>query len=288
MKHLFTLLALVIVTLAGAGCGRAQDDLHGQGVHLRSDKLPPTGSVLRKTTEFLTENRTLSFTAQGQELKAPTTSRHTTVVETEILSPDKVRIMHIKDSQSHLDEYEEKTTTGPLQGVAVLGKKEGGKWTYKLESGTATPEQSKKLKEMSDGTADVISYEWCYPDHYVNVGDRWELDSRAKTIKTSLGSDGLTPSSTDWMELRELTTHGGHECAHLFFNFQSKVTSQDVNIKTTYEAWASGEIYRALDLLQDVSVTTKGEYNVEYASHDGETKIQMNMPMTINASTVLK
>lgn len=271
-------MALTIcLAVASVGCGR-------RAVLLQSESSPPKGTVIRETTEGILENATVSVVVAEQESAWQMTSRDTTVIEREVVAADKVRIVHLMDAAktttTRLGKTEEETKTRSLQGIPIIGNRADGKWLYTLETGVPSPEQQKQLRTMEARSSSAA----LYPSHRVKIGDRWDIDPKA--ISQFVGSDVLRSSGTGWMKLNSVSRHEGRDCANLSFALQvSASILDDDNTEMTMDVGIEGEIVRALDIYEDLSVSAKGQMKMSGDVVGGEagTRLTVTGPMIIKS-----
>ena len=283
--------AMIMLLLVITGCSKANDSSSdGSSISLKSDATPPIGRIEIQGFEMSMTNSTISMEMQGQSMSGIRNMKVTRLVEKEILAKNKVRLTQIVDSESFdmqiMDQAQNDSKTGPLEGIPLIGVLNEGKWTYTLESGAApSDEQQSKLDQLSDKS----SSDDYYPEHRVQVGDKWELD--AKAIKKLMGDDAENVSGTGTMEFREQVTYQGHTCAHLFYEFEAEGdgTSEEGAVSNMKKSM-QGEVYRSLDAFIDIEVNATGhlEINEKMTQNEMTMTRTMSGPIEIKANGSIK
>ncbi len=236
------------------------------GVVLHDDAVGEVGTVTRTEAVADMSGGQVRYEIQGVTVEGEISTRVERIVESRVLDDSVIRHLVEKDrtdvSMDFLGQRLEEQEAGKLEGIAVLGEKTNGQWSYRFEEGEPTVAQQAELHFLEKWTR---AEDMLYPKHPVRVGEQWELEPEIVALWVGSGfTEILDSSGQGFMELVEITRRDGREVARLSFNLDGRVIARDDEAgEQDVEMVLEGEVFRALDTLEDIHSQAEGRVRIE-------------------------
>ena len=192
----------------------------------KGGKLPAKGSTHTVESSGDLKDAKMKIEAAGQAMDGTMTRSESSVEKWEHVADNKARrtlesktvggTMNVAGQDQPIPEEKD-----ALVGVPVIVELKDGKYSATLESGTATPEQTKALAKLAE-TAEKDTEFGMYGDTPRKVGDKWDVDPK------SLGAfgDATNLNGTYTIEFVEVKDFQGTPCAVLKSVFDVSGTTE--------------------------------------------------------------
>lgn len=302
------LLLIAIATFA-IGCNGKKDPVAGntpieaeqqanaspskQGYMLQGEHKLNKGDVLRAEAQTTLQDGNIKVTIHtGKEIDGKWSMETNKIIEQEVLESDesgatKLKYNIIRDikkmSQNLAGKSNEKDDSNPLTGKNIIKEKKSNLWSFRLENGDPTTEESEALEKLEKRSNDD---KFPYPSRKVSVGDTWDIPKNK--INTFFGGDAPVQSGSGSQTLMEVLNYKNKK--HALINVAVKVKSAPDEKGMTMEMSIEGQYYRDLENFINVDSDMKGQTkgSGELSTADGN-KMSMIMegPSTMTATKII-
>jgi hypothetical protein len=168
-----------------------------------------------------------------------------------------------------------------LLDIPLVAERDGDRWDFRLAEGVPDGSQALELQVLSATTTDDDAM---FPAAPVEPGSSWPMNAAQLTPFFGAFPEDLAGSSE--MTLVKVTQYRGHRCARLRFSMNVTARTIILGNPTTQTIKATGEIYRSLEIFENLTVQQQGTMKITNPyNYGGESALRtVEGPFTATAN----